>query len=122
MYLSIGERSKDYFNYYRKNFQDESEKTLLSHDAQRLAAILEGLSDCKDDSQQRSWFLHEDETTITEYLEELISIVVSVCSWLFIMPPPTEGGGQRHYVLGLSVRPSVRQCVSLTLWARYEVS
>ena len=31
---------------------------------------------CKDDSQQRSWALHEDESVITEYLQELISILV----------------------------------------------
>ena len=49
-----------------------------NHDAVRLAAILEELADCKDDSQQRSWFLHEDEAIITGYLEELISIAVNI--------------------------------------------
>jgi len=30
----------------------------------------------KDDSQQRSWFLHEDEQTICQHIKELIAILV----------------------------------------------
>ena len=38
--------------------------------------IFSEMAACKDDSQQRSWALHEDESVITEYLQELISILV----------------------------------------------
>jgi len=36
-----------------------------------------------------------------------------------IMPPPTEGGGRRHYVFGLSVRPSVCPSMTQSLCAWY---
>ena len=38
---------------------------LSGHDAMRLQEILSELAKCKDDSQQRSWFLHEDEHIIS---------------------------------------------------------
>ncbi|XP_022081462.1 NCK-interacting protein with SH3 domain-like [Acanthaster planci] len=46
-----------------------------SKDKERLEVIFAELTDCKNDSQQRSWALHEDEAVITEYLEELIAIL-----------------------------------------------
>lgn len=46
-----------------------------SQDAQKLEIIFSELSACKDDSQQRSWFLHEDEHSITMHLNELLSIL-----------------------------------------------
>ena len=49
----------------------------LTHDGKRLQKIFQELAACKDDSQQRSWFLHEDEHAITGHLEELLSILVS---------------------------------------------
>lgn len=48
-----------------------------THDASRLKIIFNELISCKEDSQQRSWMLHEDETVIKEYIIELISILVS---------------------------------------------
>lgn len=48
-----------------------------THDARRLRVIFTELTSCKEDSQQRSWILYEDETTITEYIQELVSILVS---------------------------------------------
>jgi hypothetical protein len=48
-----------------------------THDARRLRVIFTELAFCKEDSQQRSWMLYEDETTIIEYIQELISILVS---------------------------------------------
>jgi hypothetical protein len=48
-----------------------------THDARRLRVIFTELTSCKEDSQQRSWMLYEDETTIVEYIQELISILVS---------------------------------------------
>lgn len=47
-----------------------------THDATRLKTIFTELSMCKEDSQQRSWMLHEDESIIIEYIQELISILV----------------------------------------------
>lgn len=53
-------------------------KALLNdtHDSRRLRHIFTELTTCKEDSQQRSWTLHEDEPTICEYLQELNSILV----------------------------------------------
>lgn len=51
-----------------------------THDASRLKIIFNELTSCKEDSQQRSWMLHEDEIIIKEYITELISILVrGVC-------------------------------------------
>ncbi|KAG5886313.1 hypothetical protein JTB14_003466 [Gonioctena quinquepunctata] len=46
-----------------------------THDASRLKIIFNELTSCKEDSQQRSWMLHEDEVVIKEYIMELISIL-----------------------------------------------
>jgi hypothetical protein len=46
-----------------------------TYDAQRLRIIFQDLADCKNDSQQRSWMLYEDETEITHYLTELVRIL-----------------------------------------------
>lgn len=46
-----------------------------THDARRLRIIFSGLSDCKNDSEQRTWMLHEDEADISRYLNELIDIL-----------------------------------------------
>lgn len=51
-----------------------------THDANRLRVIFKELTYCKEDSQQRSWMLYEDETVITEYISEMISILVSIPS------------------------------------------
>lgn len=44
----------------------------------RLRVVLEEVAAAKDDDQQRSWMLHEDEQTLSEYLIELHGILVSV--------------------------------------------
>uniref|UniRef100_A0A182SM27 SPIN90/Ldb17 leucine-rich domain-containing protein n=1 Tax=Anopheles maculatus TaxID=74869 RepID=A0A182SM27_9DIPT len=46
-----------------------------THDAHRLRLIFSELSDCKNDSEQRTWMLHEDEADISQYLTELIRIL-----------------------------------------------
>lgn len=46
-----------------------------SLDARRLHLALSELTKCKDDQQQRSWALYEDQSTISEYLEEIHSIL-----------------------------------------------
>ena len=50
-----------------------------TYDANRLKVIFKELTSCKEDSQQRSWMLYEDESIIVEYIKELTSILVSLC-------------------------------------------
>lgn len=47
-----------------------------THDAQRLRNLFCELADAKNDSEQRSWMLYEDEVDLTNYLTELIRILV----------------------------------------------
>lgn len=47
-----------------------------THDAQRLRNLFSELADAKNDSEQRSWMLYEDEVDITNWLLELIRILV----------------------------------------------
>lgn len=53
-----------------------------THDASRLKIIFNELTSCKEDAQQRSWMLHEDETVIKEYITELISILVMFIAFI----------------------------------------
>ncbi|CAH1265549.1 NCKIPSD [Branchiostoma lanceolatum] len=46
-----------------------------TQDSERLEVIFSEMSSVKDDSQQRSWHLYEDQSIILEYLEELMSIL-----------------------------------------------
>ncbi|XP_014209971.1 NCK-interacting protein with SH3 domain isoform X2 [Copidosoma floridanum] len=48
-----------------------------TYDANRLKIIFTELTSCKEDSQQRSWMLHEDEPTICEHIKELTSILTN---------------------------------------------
>ena len=57
--------------------QDQDEIQNVGSDAVQLFKIFQQLESIKDDSQQRSWFLHEDEPVICRHLEDLISILVS---------------------------------------------
>ncbi|XP_074533534.1 NCK-interacting protein with SH3 domain [Halichoeres trimaculatus] len=47
----------------------------VCHDEQRLDVIFSDLARHRDDSQQRSWALHEDHALIACYLEELLKIL-----------------------------------------------
>ncbi|XP_056885386.1 NCK-interacting protein with SH3 domain-like isoform X1 [Takifugu flavidus] len=47
----------------------------VCHDEQRLEVIFSDLARHRDDSQQRSWALHEDHALIACYLEELLKIL-----------------------------------------------
>ncbi|XP_069499433.1 NCK-interacting protein with SH3 domain isoform X2 [Ambystoma mexicanum] len=47
----------------------------VCHDEQRLEVIFTDLARHKDDAQQRSWALYEDENVISCYLEELLLIL-----------------------------------------------
>lgn len=47
-----------------------------TYDANRLKIIFTELTSCKEDSQQRSWMLYEDEAIIVEYIKELTEILV----------------------------------------------
>ncbi|XP_043470394.1 NCK-interacting protein with SH3 domain [Leptopilina heterotoma] len=48
-----------------------------TYDANRLKVIFKELTTCKEDSQQRSWMLYEDESIILEYIKELTSILTN---------------------------------------------
>lgn len=54
-----------------------------SHDAQRLRIIFTQLADCKNDSEQRTWMLYEDEEDITRFLVELVEILVNIANFEF---------------------------------------
>lgn len=63
----------------QENSSNVSEEELLAtHDGTCLHALVQELVKCKDDSQQRSWSLHEDEAAITKCLKNVISILVSI--------------------------------------------
>ncbi|XP_061389219.1 NCK-interacting protein with SH3 domain [Musca vetustissima] len=55
----------------------ETPKELLgmTHDAKKLQYIFSQLADCKNDSEQRTWMLYEDEDDIVQFLEDLIDIL-----------------------------------------------
>ncbi|XP_054728053.1 NCK-interacting protein with SH3 domain isoform X2 [Anastrepha obliqua] len=55
----------------------ETPKALLgmTHDSKRLQYIFSQLADCKNDTEQRSWMLYEDEDDIMQFLEELVEIL-----------------------------------------------
>ena len=62
------------------NFQfDECQGTVIRYDAIRLDEMFSELKMFKDDSQQRTWALYEDEAAVDEYLQEMLSILVSCC-------------------------------------------
>ncbi|XP_037027751.1 NCK-interacting protein with SH3 domain [Bradysia coprophila] len=46
-----------------------------THDSHRLKLIFGQLAECKNDSEQRTWMLHEDEDYIVQFLTELIDIL-----------------------------------------------
>ncbi|KAL9960757.1 hypothetical protein ACROYT_G034256 [Oculina patagonica] len=68
----------------QKESRSEDEEALLqSHDGQQLIGILDELTEHKEDSQQRTWAVHEDEGIIHKLLKNLLNILLdadpSVC-------------------------------------------
>lgn len=62
----------------------------VCHDQQRLEVIFADLARRKDDAQQRSWALYEDEGVIRCYLEELLHILVRAgCPQMSPTPAPS---------------------------------
>ncbi|XP_045605711.1 NCK-interacting protein with SH3 domain isoform X2 [Procambarus clarkii] len=51
------------------------DKWQQSSDGRHLVDLLEKLRECKDDEQQRSWALHEDEHTISTHLSDLLELL-----------------------------------------------
>ena len=49
---------------------------MQSPDAAKLKELFLALTECKDDEQQRSWAVHEDEEMIMETISELNTILV----------------------------------------------
>ncbi|TDH14025.1 hypothetical protein EPR50_G00039390 [Perca flavescens] len=59
----------------RKDLSAALPQGQVCHDEQRLEVIFSDLTRHRDDSQQRSWALHEDHALIACYLEELLKIL-----------------------------------------------
>ena len=57
----------------------------VCHDEQRLEVIFTDLARHRDDSQQRSWALHEDHQLIACYLEELLKILVIIKAFNIVL-------------------------------------
>ncbi|XP_026849172.1 NCK-interacting protein with SH3 domain isoform X2 [Drosophila persimilis] len=47
----------------------------ITHDSKRLQYLFGQLADCKNDTEQRTWMLYEDEEDIIQFLEELVEIL-----------------------------------------------
>ncbi|XP_033150332.1 NCK-interacting protein with SH3 domain isoform X2 [Drosophila busckii] len=47
----------------------------ITHDSKRLQYLFSQLADCKNDTEQRTWMLYEDEDDIIQFLEELVEIL-----------------------------------------------
>ncbi|KAK5615198.1 hypothetical protein CRENBAI_004480 [Crenichthys baileyi] len=58
-----------------KNLSAALPQGQVCHDEQRLEVIFSDLAHHREDSQQRSWALHEDHPLIACYLEELLKIL-----------------------------------------------
>ena len=56
--------------------EEDTDALLGTHDGQQLIQILNKLTEHKDDSQQRSWAVHEDEGIILKLVKNLLSILV----------------------------------------------
>ncbi|XP_067013457.2 NCK-interacting protein with SH3 domain isoform X2 [Anabrus simplex] len=83
-----------------------------THDARRLQVIFNELTSCKDDSQQRSWMLYEDEPTIIEYIKELTSILSnadSIISRHVMAKDQYNGVSAMVQYYQMEVRWSIRQ-------------
>ncbi|XP_068714578.1 NCK-interacting protein with SH3 domain-like isoform X1 [Montipora foliosa] len=62
---------------HQKEFRSEDEDALLqSHDGQQLIRILDELTGHKEDSQQRTWAVHEDKEIIHKLLKDLLTILL----------------------------------------------
>ncbi|XP_027035913.1 NCK-interacting protein with SH3 domain-like, partial [Pocillopora damicornis] len=66
---------------HQKESRTEDEEALLqSNDGQQLITILDELTEHKEDSQQRSWAVHDDEGILHKLLKNLHSILVGQVS------------------------------------------
>ena len=69
---------------------DSSAVSSKHKDLQRLQEIFFEVAECKDDSQQRGWAVHDDEGAISGLLEELLQILVSagvLGEWVWLTHP-----------------------------------
>lgn len=72
----LQEASKLRFAFFPQDLSTALPSGQVCHDQQRLEVIFADLARRKDDAQQRSWALYEDEDVIRCYLEELLHILV----------------------------------------------
>lgn len=72
----LQEASKSCCAFFPQDLSTALPSGQVCHDQQRLEVIFADLARRKDDAQQRSWALYEDEGVIRCYLEELLHILV----------------------------------------------
>jgi len=60
----------------REDLHVDVSQMAQSTDAKRLKELFFQLTECKNDEQQRSWAVHEDEGMIIELITELNQILV----------------------------------------------
>ena len=73
----------NFSNHLQESRSEDEDALLQSHDGQQLIRILDELTEHKDDSQQRTWAVHEDEGILHKLLKELLSILVSTKSFFY---------------------------------------
>lgn len=69
------------FDDLQESRNEDEEALLQSHDGQELIRILDELTEHKEDSQQRSWAVHEDKGILHKLLKELLTLLVSYIVW-----------------------------------------
>lgn len=87
-----------------------------THDSHRLKLIFGQLAECKNDSEQRTWMLHEDEDYIVQFLTELIEILVSGCGFNLTVMVRWVYNNFRNFELFFFFKEKCRQ-KSLSIWA-----
>lgn len=89
----------------------ETMNTTTDHD--RLTQVFKGLYLTKNDEQQRSWPLHQDESTINTMLEQLYTMLVEIDSKICAKVLPTEN---YEYITTLVAYYQMETRNSLRVW------
>ena len=76
-YTHLGKKQNELFFFAHFLQHNNSFAIPESHsDLERLKELLFEITECKDDSQQRGWAIHDDEKAISDILEEILQILV----------------------------------------------
>ena len=77
--------SNRFGNHIQDSRSEDEDALLQSHDGQMLIRILDELTGHKEDSQQRTWAVHEDKEIIHKLLKDLLTILVSVSRFFTLL-------------------------------------